>query len=499
MSRSRSKEQLMARLYLAVLVAALGSLSSTRPAAANDAVGVTHFPLSKSRLVIRAGEAAGRRRIGLSGRWDGHLPAVDPTTQPSTVRVGGAAGEGSAGGIITLDPAKWTALPGGRGFRYRDAARGAGGIETVVLKAKRKGGGHLRLAGGKERWAYHIDALPTLVGAMLTIGDARWCAVFDAPKTRRDRIEARERRPPPDCPLEPGNDVLRTPDAAFAAIKDYPFSPHYVQAGRVRIHYIDEGPADADPVLLLHGEPSWSYLYRTMIPGLVAAGHRVIAPDLVGFGKSDKPAGLDDYTYQSHVDWIRRLMEALDLRNITLFAQDWGGLIGLRLVAEDTERFTRVVAANTFLPTGDVPLPPIFASFRTLFLDSAPIGLIVQLGTLTTLSPEVIAAYEAPFPDFSFKAGARMFPTLLPGTPDDPAADPNRRAWQVLRTLHKPFLTTFSDGDPLTAGLQVIFQTAVPGAQGQPHTTIVGAGHFLQEDKGPLLAELVNAFIAANP
>ncbi len=292
-------------------------------------------------------------------------------------------------------------------------------------------------------------------------------------------------------------DLLRTPDERFANLPGYSFAPHYVEVGGVRIHYVDEGPRDAAPVLMLHGEPSWSYLYRKMIPIVVAAGSRVVAPDLVGFGRSEKPARREDYTYQRHVDWMAGLLDALDLRDITLVCQDWGGLIGLRLVAEHPDRFARVVAANTFLPTGDQDPGRAFRRWQR-FSQEAPVfhaGGIVKGACATELAPEVIAAYDAPFPDDSYLAGARQFPLLVPTTPDDPASEPNRRAWEMLRQWEKPFLTAFSDGDPVTRGADKVLQAMIPGAQGQPHTTIVGAGHFLQEDKGEELAEVVTDFI----
>jgi haloalkane dehalogenase len=291
-------------------------------------------------------------------------------------------------------------------------------------------------------------------------------------------------------------EILRTPEERFADLPDYPFAPHYAQVGEVRIHYVDEGPRQAPPVLLLHGEPSWSFLYRKMIPPIAAAGFRVVAPDLVGFGKSDKPARREDYTYQRHVDWIRGLLELLDLREIVLFGQDWGGLIGLRLAAEHPDRFARIVAANTFLPTGDVDLGPAFEAWKKFSQEvpEFPVGRIVQSGCVNPLPPEVVAAYDAPFPDESYKAGARQFPVLVPARPDDPAAPANRRAWEVLSRWDEPFLTVFGDSDPITRGADRILQQVIPGARGQPHRTIQGAGHFLQEDKGEELAEIVIAF-----
>ncbi len=292
-------------------------------------------------------------------------------------------------------------------------------------------------------------------------------------------------------------EILRTPDECFRNLPAYPFAPHYVEVDGVRIHYVHEGPRQAHPVLLLHGEPSWSYLYRKMIPILASAGLRVIAPDLVGFGRSDKPARREDYTYQRHVDWMLGFIGTLDLEHITLVCQDWGGLIGLRLVAEHGHRFDRVVAANTFLPTGDqAPSPAFFAWQRfSQEVEELPIGQIIQMGCVTTLAPEVIRAYEAPFPEEHYKAGARQFPMLVPTRPDDPASAPNRRAWEALRRWRKPFLTAFSDSDPITRGADEVLQREIPGALGQPHTTIHGAGHFLQEDQGEELAQVVVNFV----
>jgi haloalkane dehalogenase len=288
-------------------------------------------------------------------------------------------------------------------------------------------------------------------------------------------------------------DILRTPDERFASLPDYPFAPHYAEVDGLRIHAVDEGPRDADPVLMLHGEPSWSYLYRRMIPLFVRAGYRAVAPDLVGFGKSDKPAAREDYTYQRHLDWLRGWLAAVDLRRITLICQDWGSLLGLRLVAEEGERFSRVVLTNGGLPTGDGEMPRAFAAWRLLSQRGPilPVGRIVQMGCKTQLSREVVAAYEAPFPDDHYKAGARIFPMLVPTRPDDPAAGANRQAWRSLMRFGKPFLCAFSDGDPITAGGDAPFRRLVPGAKGQPHTTIEGAGHFVQEDKGEELARVV--------
>lgn len=298
---------------------------------------------------------------------------------------------------------------------------------------------------------------------------------------------------------------LRTPDDRFTNLSDYPFAPNYVDVddqdgGVLRVHYLDEGPATANPILLMHGEPSWSYLYRKMIPLLVAAGHRVIAPDLVGFGKSDKPSERNDYTYERHVAWMKAaIIDHLDLQNATFFGQDWGGLVGLRLVAENAERFDRVVIGNTGLPTGDQPPTAAFLAWQN-FSQTTPvldIGFLLQAASATELSEAEVAAYNAPFPDDTFKAGARVFPTLVPTSPDDPAATANQAAWEVFMKWDKPFITCFSDSDPVTAGGEKAFLKLVPGAQGQPHTTIANARHFFQEDAPVELAQILIDAIAA--
>lgn len=303
--------------------------------------------------------------------------------------------------------------------------------------------------------------------------------------------------------------ILRTPDDRFVDLPDFPFEPNYAEiaavpgdpdAGTLRVHYLDEGPRDAAPVLLMHGEPSWSFLYRHMIPSLVAAGHRVVAPDLVGFGRSDKPADTADYTYARHVAWMSELLFGhLDLADITFFGQDWGGLVGLRLVASAPERYARVVVGNTGLPVGDGNLSEAFLNWQRFSRESPvfPIGGIVNGGCATDLSAEVIAGYDAPFPDDSYKAGARIFPSLVPSMPDDPASADNAAAWEVLEQFRKPWLCAFSDQDAVTKGGEGPFMRRIPGADGQPHTTIVGGGHFLQEDKGPELAAVILDFIAS--
>lgn len=292
-------------------------------------------------------------------------------------------------------------------------------------------------------------------------------------------------------------DVLRTPDDRFADLPGFPFAPHYVEVDGLRVHYLDEGPADGPVVLLLHGEPSWSYLYRWMIPVLADAGLRAVAIDLVGFGRSDKPTERGDYSYQAHVDWTWSAIEAIGLTDITLVCQDWGGLIGLRLVGEHPESFARVVAANTALPTGDQHPGEAFLAWQRFSQETPqfPVGTIIDGGCVTDLPPEVIAAYDAPFPDDSYKAGARQFPMLVPTSPDDPAAGPNRAAWEGLQRFDRPFLCAFSDSDPITRGGDAPLRTLIPGAAGQAHVTISGGGHFLQEDKGRELAEVVVGFV----
>jgi haloalkane dehalogenase len=300
-------------------------------------------------------------------------------------------------------------------------------------------------------------------------------------------------------------EILRTPDDRFTNLPDFPWTPRYVEVadgdgGVLRVACIDEGPGGADPVLLLHGEPSWSFLYRRMVPVLLDAGLRVVIPDLVGFGRSDKPADPADYSYARHVEWMRAAVLAeLGLSGITLVGQDWGGLIGLRLVAEHPDRFARVVVANTALPTGDSPMSEAFLAWQRFALTSPgfDIGRIVANGTVGGLPPELVAAYDAPFPDDSYKAGARAFPALVPTRPDDPAAGAKPPAWEVLSHWDKPFVTAFSDLDPITGGGDRIFQRLVPGARGRPHRTLSEGGHFLQEDVGPELAGVVVDLVAS--
>ncbi|WP_448641839.1 haloalkane dehalogenase [Geodermatophilus sp. URMC 63] len=302
-------------------------------------------------------------------------------------------------------------------------------------------------------------------------------------------------------------DVVRTPEERFAALTGSAHEPRYVEVGSgdggtLRVAYVEAGPADGEVVVLLHGEPSWSFLWRHVVPELTGAGLRVVAPDLVGFGRSDKPTDPAAHSYAAHVEWVREaLFDRLDLTGVTLVGQDWGGLIGLRLVAEHPDRFARVVVANTGLPTGDTPMGEAFLAWQR-FATTAPrfdVGRVVANGTVTDLPAEVVAAYDAPFPDEASKAGARVFPALVPTAPDDPASAANRAAWEVLSRWEKPFLTAFSDSDPITGGGDRVFQRLVPGAQGMPHTTLRGGGHFLQEDVGPELGRAVAAFVAATP
>ncbi|HEY1221912.1 MAG TPA: haloalkane dehalogenase [Acidimicrobiales bacterium] len=303
-------------------------------------------------------------------------------------------------------------------------------------------------------------------------------------------------------------DRLRTPEERFDDLPDFPYVASYAvvqdpNGGEgLRMAYLDEGPKDGQVVLLMHGEPSWSYLYRFMVPGLVARGRRVVAPDLIGFGRSDKPSLRGEYTYARHVAWTRELLfDELDLTGVTLFAQDWGSLIGLRLVGEHPERFARVAIGNGGLPTGDEPMSEAFLMWQE-YSQSTPdlhVGGIVSGGCVKRLAPEVVAAYDAPFPDDSYKEGARQFPLLVPTSPEDPAHDANVAAWAVLAAFEKPFLCCFSDADPITKGGDRKFLAVVPGTKGQAHVTVEGGGHFLQEEKGPELADILNGFIDANP
>lgn len=297
--------------------------------------------------------------------------------------------------------------------------------------------------------------------------------------------------------------TVRTPENRFDNLPGFAYQPHYGEVpdgdgGQLRMAWVEDGPLDGPVVLCLHGEPTWSFLYRRMMPVLAAGGLRVICPDLVGFGRSDKPTRIEDHSYARHVEWVRALaFDVLDLREVTLVGQDWGGLIGLRLVAEHHDRFARVVAANTGLPTGDHPMPEVWWKFRSAMRDAPhlDIGRFVQSGCRTELPPDVVAGYAAPFPDNTFVAGPRAMPSLVPTGPDDPASQANRAAWAVLAESPLPMLVAFSDSDPITGPMAPILRRRMAGAHGRDHPVIVGAGHFLQEDAGEVLAEHVVRFV----
>ncbi|MEM0995146.1 MAG: haloalkane dehalogenase [Bacteroidota bacterium] len=294
---------------------------------------------------------------------------------------------------------------------------------------------------------------------------------------------------------------VTTPSERFQHLPDFDYPAKSIAVGDgLQMRYIDEGKREKGLVLLLHGEPSWSFLYRKMIPVFTAAGYRTIAPDLIGFGRSDKPTQISDYSYANHLRWLRQFVDHLELTAIHLFCQDWGGLLGLRLLAEQTERFASVVVSNTILPTGDVAPNEAFTKWQQFAKEVPvfPVGKTIQRATTTDLSDAIIQAYDAPFPDESYKAGARIFPALVPTTPDDPESDNNRAAWQKLATFDKPFLTLFGDSDPIMKGMERIFQKIIPGAKNQPHEIIAGGGHFIQEDQGEILAQKMIDFIQKN-
>jgi haloalkane dehalogenase len=293
--------------------------------------------------------------------------------------------------------------------------------------------------------------------------------------------------------------ILRTPDDRFRDLPDYPFAPHYLQLREndLRMHFVDEGPSDGAPILMLHGEPSWSFLYRKMIPIFSAAGFRALAPDLIGFGKSDKPSEQKDYSYARHVAWITEWLRAIDLKNVTLVCQDWGSLIGLRVAMENQDRFDRIVVANGFLPTARQSVPLAFHAWRAFagFSPVFPIGKIIASGCVSKLSKEIVAAYDAPFPTSAYKAGARVFPALVPTNESDPAIPANRAAWDALGKWEKPFLTLFGKNDPILGRADAPLQRHVPGAKDQPHQRFWG-GHFVQEDRGDFLAQQIIQWIA---
>lgn len=290
--------------------------------------------------------------------------------------------------------------------------------------------------------------------------------------------------------------VLRTREDRFEGLPDFPFAPHYAQiSDELRMHYLDEGPRAGPVVLLLHGEPTWSYLYRKMVPPLADAGFRVVVPDLIGCGKSDKPLAIGDYSYAAHMTWLRALLDQLDLGPITLFCQDWGSLLGLRLAAEEPDRFARIMVSNGFLPAGQGKMPRAFRAWQAFARYSPwfPVGKIIQQGTLTHLSPAEVAAYDAPFPDDSYKAGVRAFPLLVPTQRDDPAMAANRAAWDKLAGFSKPLLCVFGKNDPILGHADGRLIAHVEGAEGQPHDRIPGA-HFVQEDAGRVLADRLIAW-----
>jgi haloalkane dehalogenase len=299
--------------------------------------------------------------------------------------------------------------------------------------------------------------------------------------------------------------VLRTPEERFANLPDFGYEPRYAtlavggadqrDSDGLRMAYIEAGPADGPPVLLLHGEPTWSFLYRRVIPILVRAGARVLAPDLIGFGRSDKPADLADHSYARHVDWVRAFaFDALDLHGVSVVGHDWGGLIGLRVATEHADRIARIVATNTGLPTGDQEMPEVWLRFREAVRTAPALDVprMVRAGCRTAPAPAVLTAYDAPFPDETYKMAARAMPGLVPVTPDDPASAANRAAWRRLSTWDKPFLVAFSDSDPITSAMAPVLRSVVPGAES---VTIAGAGHFVQEDAGDELGAAIAAFL----
>lgn len=285
-------------------------------------------------------------------------------------------------------------------------------------------------------------------------------------------------------------EVLRTPEHRLIGLPDFPYRPHYVEVEGLRIATVDEGPRDAPVVLLMHGEPTWSYLYRHVIAALLPR-YRVLAPDLVGFGRSDKPVAREAYTYENHVRWMLGWFDALELNGVTLFCQDWGGLIGLRMVAARPERFAAVIAANTGLPTGTGSSDAFNAWVAfSQAVPEFPVSGIINSAVLRLLSADELAAYDAPFPDEAHKVAARAFPPLVPVTTDHASVAENKAAWAVLELFDKPFVTAFSDADPITKGGERIFQERVAGARGQDHVTLPG-GHFLQEDCPAEIAALI--------
>ena len=291
--------------------------------------------------------------------------------------------------------------------------------------------------------------------------------------------------------------ILKTDLSLFNNIVGWEFKENFLtvtsEFGEINIHYVDENQGNDEIALLMHGNPTWGYLYRNMINPLKENGYRVIVPDLPGFGKSDKFAIRYNYTYEGFVDWMSQFVEGLDLKNITLFCQDWGGLIGLRLATKYFDRFDKIITANTGLPTGKVQLSDAFGVFRE-FLQIKPdlhVGGQVRNGTTKGINDDALAAYNAPFPDENHKQGVRQFPNLVPATLRTPSAEPNKEAWNILRQWEKPFLCAFSDKDPIFEGVENSFLKLVPGCKGMPHVTIENAGHFLQEDQPEACVEAI--------
>ncbi len=293
--------------------------------------------------------------------------------------------------------------------------------------------------------------------------------------------------------------VLTTPEEAFAGIPGWAAPPRRVTLGDVSMAVVQDGPREGPPVLLLHGEPTWGFLWRTVAAHLTTAGHRVIVPDLVGFGRSDKPVDPADHNVNAHLAWLHTLLERLGLQRITLVGHDWGGIFGLRLLADAPERFARAVLTNTFLPDGSEPMPELWQQFREMVRTASPldVGRIVEAGTSSGLDAVTRTAYNAPFPDESYKAGVRALPDLVADSPDHPEAEANRRAWRRLASVQVPVRCAFGADDPITRGADQLLAERLPGAAGRDHARIEGASHFVQEDAPRELAKVIDRFVIA--